>query len=644
MNLGIDLGTFNSSGAVALDENHIVMIESVKGKTRLYGKRFPSFVYFDHQGEVLEVGERAKSECAEKSDLVVWGVKRLVGLSYKEAEERGELQRFKYEILPSEDGGIHIKVGPRCYQPQDILRIILKTIKADAENPHSNPATGGQRITTAVISVPAYFKAWRTNPICEAAREAGFTEVQTIAEPTAAALRYSLQIKEKSAQNEQKDPVILTFDLGAGTLDVTILQLIRDGNDFIPGELCVSGNEALGGIDMDEILVANWSHNFRVPDDPNTQSRFREDVENAKIRLSKSEKTTLNLPMGGDAEITRGKLESDLRPLLEKCRGPIQTALKLAELSAANIDYVLFVGGPTHMPCVRAVVADELKRLGARTALLAQIANYEHEFPVDPMDCVSQGAALKASGVLQPEATVLAEGYGTILDGTRYAEILPPNARYPIQSDPFSIIHGNPNTRRVPVPLVAKVPYSDSRATSDLIYRYRHLGEFGLAIIPSGQLPSVSITIEIDQNKRVLVTLQHTQSGQPVEYRALDSLTGFDTNLSEKQGKGWSDEEIKQREGKYAGAGVAWTDKQLTALLHAARALLDQVRNVATSGFSEIRQELEREIRTAAETKDPRQCPAIWNRTQKLASAMLEAKLLSPDGYLSIKSDLDDLV
>jgi len=199
----------------------------------------------------------------------------------------------------------------------------------------------------------------------------------------------------------------------------------------------------------------------------------------------------------------------------------------------------------------------------------------------------------------------------------------------------------------VPVPLIAKVPDANTQGTSELKYRYRHLGEFGLAINPTGELPSVLITVGIGQDKRTLVTLQHTQSGQPVTYRALDSLTGFDINLSEEEGQAWSEEKKTKLKGGYAGERAAWTEKDLTALLHAARALLDQLRDTATSGFSavqQIQQELEQEIQTAAEAKNPENCPAILNKTQTLASAMLEAHLISPDGYQPIKADLDKFV
>lgn len=635
ISLGIDLGTCNSSGAVAFGRDNILMIESRHGRT-LFGKRFPSYVQFDHAGQVTEVGEAAKRELGNNPELVIWGAKRLVGLSYQEAEKKGELRHFHYAVQQSEDGGIQIKVGSRILRPQDILRIILERIKQDAEDARINPQTGGRPIESAVISVPAYYQAWRTNPIGDAARDAGFKDVQTIVEPTAAAIRHSLQV--------EREAVVMTVDLGGGTLDVTILQLIRDGQDLVPGELCVSGNEALGGIDMDGLLMSAWCDKSGIPDDLHVQSRFREDVERAKIRLSKSVRTMLDLPTGETIEITRDRLESDLKEFLDKCRGPIKKALQEADLSADCIDHVLFVGGPTHMPCVRKVVRDELAQLGARTQVISQIDCLNPQGTVDPMDCVSQGAALKAACIVKPEgSTVVAEGYGTIIGGISYGEVLPPSARCPIVSESFCIVHGNPNAKCIPVPLVVKVPSAETGAASGA-YKYRHIGEFGLAINPTGELPKVAISVRIDANKDMQVTLQHVQSGQPITYRAPALLTGYEIQLTESPGPTITSDiftEIK----KHLPRDIAkWTEQDLVSLLHAGRGLLDLMTRLSLTEAREVRQlkeQLEQEMELAARTRELRRCPGILNKAHELASALMAAKLVSIDQYTSVKADLD---
>ncbi|HUT77843.1 MAG TPA: Hsp70 family protein, partial [Polyangia bacterium] len=226
--IGIDLGTYNSAAAVAVGRNRVAMIESRYGKT-LYGKSFPSFVLFDHNGNRQLVGQRAREELPLNPKLVVWGVKRLVGLSYQAAREAGELDRFRYELEEGPGGGILIRVGDERFTPSHILEHILREIKEDAENSRVNPLVGGP-VDRAVISIPAYFKAIRTAPIIEAARHAGFAEVDTIAEPTAAAIQYCLDVPQEAH--------LLAFDIGAGTLDVTVMLVVNEQGELVPGELC----------------------------------------------------------------------------------------------------------------------------------------------------------------------------------------------------------------------------------------------------------------------------------------------------------------------------------------------------------------------------------------------------------------------
>lgn len=209
--IGIDLGTYNSSAAFAT-EREVIIVESRYGKT-VYGKNFPSFVLFDHNGKMQMVGKTAKAQGLRDPKLLVWGVKRLVGLSFDQARSQGEFRRFKYDVEKGPGGSILIRVGEERYTPSHILELILREIKQDAENTKVNPMIGSG-VERAVISVPAYFDATRVAPILNAGKNAGFTEVETIAEPTAAAMSYDVEIKKKAR--------ILTFDLGAGTLDVTV--------------------------------------------------------------------------------------------------------------------------------------------------------------------------------------------------------------------------------------------------------------------------------------------------------------------------------------------------------------------------------------------------------------------------------------
>jgi molecular chaperone DnaK len=380
LKLGIDLGTYNSSAAVAVERNNVVMVTSKEGKSP-DGKNFPSFVQFASNGSKVSVGVRAKRSLALDPSLVVWGVKRLVGLSFQAAQDRGESKRFQYDIERGPGDAILIRAGKERFTPSQILEAILREIKEDAENQDLNPLFG-TRFDEAVISIPAYYKAIRTAPILDAARQAGFTEVDTIAEPTAAALKYGLKI--------DREAVILTFDLGAGTLDVTVLQIVQDGKNLVSGELCTSGHEALGGLDMDialrDFIIAKYKEITLATD--KDRALFLDEVEKTKIRLSKA-KTAKLLFANSEISLTRDELEEALSGILKRFAGPIQMAIKEAGLKACDIDHVLLVGGPTHIPCVRHAVRKELALLGAKPQVLAEIdAIDQRGFPVNPMECV----------------------------------------------------------------------------------------------------------------------------------------------------------------------------------------------------------------------------------------------------------------
>ncbi len=641
MKLGIDLGTYNSSAAVAMSKDNIIMVQSRYGAS-IYGKQFPSFVLFDAEGTKVSVGEPAKRELPFKEELVVWGVKRLVGVSFAEATRKSELTRFRYKVMEGDGGRIIIRVGPKSYRPEEILCLILEEIKADAENPRVNQIVGGARIDSAVITVPAYFMAWRTNPIVWAANEAGFTHVDTIAEPTAAAMRYGLQINASAT--------ILAFDMGAGTLDVTLLQILREGDDLIPGELCTSGNEAFGGIDIDTLLLSYLAARHRLPPGDLAAAGFRDQVEKAKIRLSSKPKVDLDLPNNDCITVTREELESALKPELdEKCRGPIRVALQGAARDAGEIDHVLFVGGPTHMPCVRRLVFDELKRLGARPDVLREIAAFDQQgLPLDPMNCVSQGASLKAASLLEPVTRTLAEGYGTLL-GNRYASIVAPNSLLPV-SEETSIMHGNVNARLVPVALVAKVPDTERSDRGGIEYRYTHLGLFHIAVNPTGDLPGINLAVSVDENKMARATLTHIQSGQRVRYHGLDLLDGFPIEPEEGPDESWSKDQMEKLiKDNSSGAPVAWTLPALESLIHRSRAVLEELASRVSAGgpdaeLQRLRGEVERTIEKAGGTSNPHLCPALWNDAQALLAAMLAAKLIDGERYGQWKSQLDAIV
>ncbi|MGD0551456.1 MAG: Hsp70 family protein [Sedimentisphaerales bacterium] len=630
MKIGIDLGTYNSSAAIAFGKDKIVMIESRHGKSPYgAGKNFPSFVLFDKLGEKQAVGLPAKRQLADNPELVVWGVKRLVGLSYQTVKERGELQKFQYAIEQGEGGSILIRVGGRKYRPQDILSFILQEIKRDAEDASLNPMTGGRSIEEAMITVPAYFKGIRTNPIVEAAKMAGFHNIDTVVEPIAAALRYGLKI--------EKEAVVLVFDMGAGTLDVTVMEMMEDperGN-LIPGALCTSGHEALGGIDMDDCLVQYVTRNYEIPSDSRSLSMLREDVERAKCLLSTRDKANCSLPNGDTAMLIRSQVESALESLLEKCRGPIRVALREAKIDAGRIDHVLFVGGPTHMPCVRMLVHRELKQLGARREVLKEIETLQHTgFPVDPMESVSQGAALKAGKIVKDVGASLSEGYGTIFGQNYYQKIIPENSPYPIQGT-YSILHGNVAARLIPVPLVSKLA-DTAKSMKQTVSKFEILGNYFISPSLSGKLPCVDIVIDIRQDKTVTATFIDKQSGESVSYPGLNELDGKecpwlqDTNPPET----WDENDIENRHPQT----TVWTGQQLEALIHAATAvqglLHSRLRGACPSDIAALQQKLIMVSQAGAARSQPAtDCPSICNAILGLLAVMRHKQLISQQEY-----------
>lgn len=621
--IGIDLGTYNSAAAAALGRTRVAMIESKYGRT-VYGKSFPSFVMFDHFGRPQLVGQRAKEELRLNPKLVIWGVKRLVGLSYRAALEAGEFRRFQYDIEEGPQGDILIRVGEERFSPAHILEIILREIKEDAENPKVNPLLGGA-VERAVISIPAYYKAVRTGPIIEAAGRAGFEEVDTIAEPTAAAVTHSLEV--------EKEADILAFDIGAGTLDVTIMMVVNDQGELVPGELCTSGHEALGGIDMDDALIAYAAdkYNLRnVEEDAALKALLKDEVERAKIRLSSRDTTMLDLPGGDTVTLTQDEMEEVLRPLLEKCRGPIRVALHQAGIGAKSIDHVLLIGGPTHMRCVRKVVCDELAALGARSEITASVAARSDKPPVDPMECVAKGAALKAGHIVEPAAKVLAEGYGTMYGPVEgrpnyYASILDANSPYPISAR-GTLSHLNPEALEVPVPLVAKRPDVEKSTPDRTVYSYEYLGDYNLSISPTGRVPSVDIKLQVTDDKRVVATIVHAHNRQQVRFEGVDFMRGEALDLQEHTPpKKYSEAKEDIFSDSMQTQKGGWTEEHLERHLHVATQALELAEKSENEKVRQAADEVERAVQkaVASELESPNiDCPNISNRIKELLDAM----------------------
>ncbi|MCK9604717.1 MAG: Hsp70 family protein, partial [Candidatus Omnitrophica bacterium] len=350
--IGIDLGTSNSAAAV-MEGGRPVIIPSAEGAGVASGKAFPSYVAFTKDGQRL-VGEPARRQAAINAEGTIQAAKRKMGTD------------FKFQVLGKE------------YTPQQISAFILQKIKQDAE------AYLGDKVEEAVITCPAYFDDNQRQATKDAGEIAGLKVLRIINEPTAACLAYGLE----KAQKEQK---IMVFDLGGGTLDVTIMEM-EQGVFHVQS---TSGDTQLGGTDMDKLLLEFIAGQFKretgidIMSDKMAVQRVREAAEKAKIELSSTVSTDINLPfITADAtgpkhltmNITRAKLEDLVSPIIERCRHPMEQAIGDAKIAAKDIDRIIMVGGPTRMPIVQKFVEDYVGK--------------KIERGVDPMECVALGAAI----------------------------------------------------------------------------------------------------------------------------------------------------------------------------------------------------------------------------------------------------------
>ena len=498
--IGIDLGTSNS-GASVLQAGRPVTIPSAEGIT-LYGKAFPSVVAFIKEGQML-VGEPARRQAVSNPEGTVMGAKRKMGTN------------FKYNIYGKE------------YTPQQISAFILQKIKRDAEE------FLGEPIEKAVITVPAYFDDNQRQATKDAGRIAGLDVVRIVNEPTAASLAYGL--------DKEKEMKILVFDLGGGTLDVTIMEF----GDGVFEVKSTSGDTQLGGTDMDVALVNFIIKEFEkntgidLNDDKVALQRVREAAEKAKIELSTVLETEINLPfISGNKNlkmnISRAKLEELVDPIIQRCKKPVMQAIKDSKLSENEISKVILVGGPTRMPIVKKFVED--------------IFGKKVERGLDPMECVAMGAAVQA-GVLAGEVkdillldvTPLTLGIET-LGGVR-TPLIQRNTTIPTKkSQIFSTAEDNQPAVTVNVLQGEREMAADNKS----------LGRFELTSIPPAPrgVPQIEVSFDIDANGIVNVSAKDlgTSKEQSIKITATQKLNEQEVEKMRKEAEQYAEDDKKRKE------------------------------------------------------------------------------------------------
>jgi molecular chaperone DnaK len=570
--IGIDLGTSNSAAAI-LRGGRPVIIPSTEGVS-LGGKAFPSYVALTADGQVL-VGEPARRQAA--------------------ANPEGTATAFKRKMGRRET----IRLRGKEFSPEQLSAFLLQKIKRDAES------FLGEPVNQAVVTVPAYFDDNQRSATKDACRIAGLEAARLVNEPTAAALAYGL---DRLGQEMR----IAVIDLGGGTLDVTIMEFGKGVFEV----KATSGDTQLGGTDMNQSLFTHLAERFRtetgidVRSDPKAAARLLEAAEVAKIELSSTISTHISLPFlaatGGeprhlDMDLTRTELERLVQPVIERCRHPVEQALHDAGITAAEVDRIVFVGGPTRMPAVR--------------TFFENLFGKKAETGVDPMECVASGAAIQA-GVLSGEmgeivlvdVTPLTLGVETL--GGMATALIARNTPIPVKrTETFTTAADMQTSVTIHVYQGERPMAADNTS----------LGEFSLDGLPPAPrgVPKIDVTFDIDSNGILNVIAKDTATGKSKSIRITGStrLPEDEKQRMIKEAERYADQDRKRRE-------EANTLNAADAACYQAEKMLVEFGEKLTA---ELRGKIEAALRETRDALSKRDVALASQRSETLQKLLREA-------------------
>lgn len=602
--LGIDLGTTNSAIAI-IEAGEPVIIENAEGN-----RTTPSVVAISKTKERL-VGQIAKRQAVTNPENTVYGIKRFMGHTYDEEAVQSDKKIVPYKVEKGDDGGVLIHMGEKDYRPEEISAMILSKLKADAE------AKTGETITEAVITVPAYFNDAQRKATQDAGKIAGLEVKRIINEPTAAALSYGF--------NKKKDEKIVVFDFGGGTFDVTVLEV---GDEVVEVQ-STDGDAHMGGRDIDQEVVKHLLAEFKklegidLSKDPLALQRLDEAAEKAKLELSSSGETEINIPFitsGAEGPkhflvtLTRAKLEELAATYIDKSIEITKRALEASSFKKEDIDEVIMVGGQTRMPKI--------------TAAVKELFGKEPNKSINPDEVVALGAAIQA-GIFQGDVQditlvdVIPLSLGIETMGGVATKLIEKNTHIPTKKEQiFSTAADNQTSTEIHITQGERAQATDNKS----------LGRFVLDGIPPAPrgVPQIEVLFDVDSNGVLNVTAKDKSTGkeQSIKIEANSGLTEDDIEKMKKDAEDHADEDAKKKdiiETRNAAEQLIYTAEKAVKD-HGEAAGEDIVKgiNEKITALKEVADKDEKEaVATATE--------ALSTEMQKIGGAMQKAEAEKSD-------------